>query len=423
VGRSGDLPRDLRSFQGADDTGCGVLHIDMDAFYASVELRDRPELVERPVIVAGGGNRGVVLSANYLARGYGVRAAMPAAHAQRLCPRAVFLPPTFAAYAEVSRGVLAIFREMTPLVEPLSLDEAFLDVSGALLRLRTTPALVGEQIRRKVAAEHRITCSVGVASTKFVAKLASGMAKPDGLLVIPADRVLEFLHPLPVSALWGVGKRTAERLAGLGLTTVADIAATPLAQLRRSLGNATAEHLATLASGADPRAVVPDVAEKSIGAEETFEVDQRDPAVLHRELLRLSERTAAGLRSKGLWARTISIKVRYTDFTTITRSRTLPVATDVTQEIFRTACQLFDEHAEPRAIRLIGVRVEQLGTAADGGEQLLLDAAEHGWRDADQAADQARSKFGHAAVRPASLLGRRPDRAGVTEPKPDQARQ
>jgi DNA polymerase-4 len=412
MGRSGELPRGLvdrfKAKDGTwpDDTGCAVLHVDMDAFYASVEIRERPELADKPVVVGGTGGRGVVSSANYLARTYGVRSAMPTAFARRLCPNAVFLPPTFALYTEASAGVMAIFREVTPLVEPLSLDEAFLDVAGALRRLRMTPGEIGEQIRSRVAADWGITCSVGVSSTKFVAKLASGLAKPDGMLVVPHSSILDFLHPLPVSALWGVGKKTAERLTGIGLNRVSDVAAMPLPRLRKAIGVAAAEHLHALAHGHDNRAVVPESVDKSIGAEETFEVDQVDRAVLKQELLRLSERTAASLRRRGLCGRTVSIKVRFGDFTTITRSRTLPVATDVTQEIFRMACRLLDEQTPPGAVRLIGVRVEQLEEGSAGGQQLLLDAPERGWRDADQAADQARAKFGGAAVRPASLLGR-----------------
>jgi DNA polymerase IV len=387
-----------------DDTGCPILHVDMDAFYASVEIRDRPELRDRPVVVGGIGPRGVVCSANYPARTFGVRSAMPTVSARRLCPQAVFLPPDFTVYREVSQGVLGIFRDLTPLVEPLSLDEAFLDVAGALRRTRMTPAQLGAQLRARVEREHRIACSVGVAATKFLAKLASGMAKPDGMLVVPAVDSLAFLHPLPVSALWGVGERTAAHLARLGLATVADIAATPLPRLRKVLGVAAAEHLHALANGHDGRAVVPDSPDKSVGAEETFDVDHHDRDLLRRELLRLAERTAGALRSRGLRGRTVSIKVRFADFTTITRSRTLPVATDVTQEVYRTACRLLTEQVPAGAVRLIGVRMEQLTNAEGGGEQLTLDAPERGWRDADLAADQARSRFGTAAVRPASLI-------------------
>jgi DNA polymerase-4 len=423
MGRSGNLPRGLVDRYLAteqtwpDDDGCPILHVDMDAFYASVEIRDRPELGDRPVVVGGIGGRGVVCSANYPARRFGVRSAMPTSRARRLCPQAVFLPPRFDAYREVSAGVMAIFRDISPLVEPLSLDEAFLDIGGALRRMRMSPAQIGQEIRRRVSAEHGITCSVGVASTKFIAKLSSGLCKPDGMLVVPRAESLEFLHPLPVSALWGVGQRTAEQLARVGLERIADIARMPLPRLRKVVGVAVAEHLHALASGHDARAVEPDSIDKSIGAEETFDVDHHDRELLRRELLRLSERTATSLRGRGVRGRTVSIKVRFADFTTITRSRTLPVATDVTNEVYRTACRLLDEQVPAGAVRLIGVRVEQLVDGGDTGEQLTLDAPEHGWRDADRAADLARSRFGGAAIRPASLLGARPSHSDPS-PRP-----
>jgi DNA polymerase IV len=241
----------------------------MDAFYASVEVRDRPGLAGMPVIVGGTSGRSVVLSATYEARAFGVRSAMPMARATRLCPQAAVIPPRHAEYAAVSREVMQVFRAVTPQVEPLSLDEAFLDVSGAVRRLGR-PARIGELIRDQVRGQQRITCSVGVASCKFVAKLASAACKPDGLLVVPADRVLDFLHPLPVAALWGVGEKTGRALARLGLHTVADISAAPLATLEQGLGRAAAAHLSALAAGRDERRVVPGAQEKSIGAEETF---------------------------------------------------------------------------------------------------------------------------------------------------------
>lgn len=425
MGRSANLPRGLRDRFRArdgvwpDDTGCPMLHVDMDAFYASVEIRERPELATVPVVVGGVGNRGVVCSANYLARTFGVRSAMPTAHARRLAPHAVYLPPQFHLYTEVSRGVMAIFRDITPLVEPLSLDEAFLDVGGALRRLGLTPGGVGELIRSRVSSQHGITCSVGVGPTKFLAKLASGMCKPDGMMVVPRSSVTDFLHPLPVSALWGVGAKTAERLEQLGLDTIADVAATPLPRLRRMIGVALAEHLHALSQGHDDRKVVPEHREKSVGAEETFETDHYDRAVLRRELLRLADRTAGSLRAKGLHGRTVSIKVRFSDFTTITRSRTLRVPTNVTQEVYRTAVELLETQVPPGAVRLIGVRVEQLVEDASGGEQLMFDAPERGWREAETAADMARSRFGNMAVRPASLLSAAPERSGEFEPKPE----
>ncbi|SFB46661.1 DNA polymerase-4 [Amycolatopsis marina] len=411
MGRNAGLPGEFARFRvdeaaqrhtWPDDSGCGFLHVDMDAFFAAVELRTRPELVDKPVVVAGSGPRSVVLSANYLARRYGVHSAMPVGAARRLCPHAVYLPPTSGLYAEVSDGVMAIFRELTPLVEPLSLDEAFLDVSGALRRLGATSAELGAQIRARVVREHGIACSVGVAGVKFVAKLASGMAKPDGMLVVPRAEVLDFLHPLPVSALWGVGKRTEEQLHHLGLDTVGAVAAAPPDRLRRSLG-AVGEHLYALANGRDDRGVVPEAPDKSLGAERTFDVDLHDRILLGRELLRLSERVAAALRRRGLRGRTVSIKVRFADFRTITRARTLASATDVAREIHATAAALLAEHAPNGALRLIGVRVEGLDDAA-APEQLSFDSPEPRWRDAEVAADVARSKFGTGAVRPASLL-------------------
>jgi DNA polymerase-4 len=248
----------------------------MDAFYASVEIRDRPELAGQPVIVGATGGRGVVLSASYQARAFGVRSAMPVLRAKRLCPQAVFVPPRHRAYAVTSKEVMAIFGAVTPEVEPLALDEAFLDVSGALRRLGP-PAGIAALIRAQVEQQQGITCSVGVAPCKFVAKIASARCKPDGLLVVPREGVLDFLHPLPVAALWGVGERTSEVLARLGLRTVADIAHTPLASLQHDLGVAQGSHLAALAWGRDERRVTPHVAEKSIGAEETFAADIEDP--------------------------------------------------------------------------------------------------------------------------------------------------
>jgi len=386
-----------------DDAGCPILHIDMDAFYASVELIDRPELRGMPVIV-GGGSRSVVLSATYEARALGVHSAMPMSRARRLCPQATVIEPTHGRYSLVSAGVMEIFRSVTPLVEPLSLDEAFLDVSGAMRRLGS-PAQIGALIRDRVADEQRITCSVGVASTKFVAKLASTRAKPDGMLVVPAAGVVAFLHPLPVASLWGVGEKTEKELVRLGLHTVGDIANTPRETLVRALGQASGAHLHALSWGRDERSVVAHEPDKSIGAEETFARDVDDPDVVRRELLRLCERTAARLRDGGMVGRTVSIKVRFADFTTITRSRTLRDPTDVAAEVFATARALFDALGLDRArLRLIGVRVEGLAEAQTAPRQMLLGDRVHGRREAEQAADRAAARFGSGAVRPASLV-------------------
>jgi DNA polymerase-4 len=387
-----------------DDTGATVLHVDMDAFYASVELRRRTELKGLPVIVGGSGSRGVVLAATYEARAYGVHSAMPMMRARRLCPQAVVLPPDFSTYQDVSRGVMEIFRSITPLVEPLSLDEAFLDVTGALRRLGS-PAQIGAWIKARIADEQSITCSVGVATTKFVAKLASARCKPDGLLVVPADGVVEFLHPLPVGALWGVGERTEEQLHRLGLRTVGDLAHVPVSTLTRALGQAVGSHLAALAWGRDERKVVPSEPDKSIGAEETFPRDVDDPAVVRRELLRLSERTAARLREQGYVGRTVSIKVRFADFSTLTRARTLRESTDVGKEVYAAATALYDALGLQRArIRLVGVRVEGLVPASRSVRQLELGARDSGWREAEQAVDRAARRFGPGAVRPAALV-------------------
>ena len=395
-----------------DDTGCPILHVDMDAFYASVELLSRPELRGKPVIVGGGGGRGVVLSATYEARAKGVASAMPMVRAKRLCPEAVVVAPTFGRYAEASAGVMEVFRSVTPLVEPLSLDEAFLDVRGAAKRLGS-PRLVGEWIRATVQDEQGITCSVGVASTKFVAKLASAHCKPDGLLVVPADRVVEFLHPLPVAALWGVGDKTETVLRNLGLHTVGDLAGTPVKTLQRALGPAVGSHLFALAWGRDERLVTPLEPEKSIGAEETFSVDVDDPSIVRRELLRLSERTAGRLRAAGQVGRTVSIKIRFADFTTITRSKTLPEGTDVGRVVYATALALYEALGLERArLRLVGVRVEQIGDAAAQPHQLLLGERDNGWREAELAADRAARRFGAGAVRPAALV----DPQGLPEP-------
>ncbi len=388
-----------------DDAGCRILHIDMDAFYASVEIRDRPEIADRPVIVAHTAGRGVVLSANYVARRFGVRSAMPASRAQRLCPKAIFIPPRHQEYWAVSKEVMAIFQAVTPEVEPLSLDEAFLDVSGAIRRLGS-PAEIGKLIRRQVAEQLDITCSVGVAPSKFVAKLASVQCKPDGLLVVPVAGVLGFLHPLPVSALWGVGERTGAALAKLGLRTVGDLANAPVSTLEHELGKATAAHLSALAWGRDDRRVVPETQDKSIGAEETFATDIGDPELIRRELLRLAGRTARGLRSSGSTAKTISIKLRKADFTTITRSRTLREPTDVAQRIYAVACELYAASglANGTLLRLVGVRAAGLAKAAGGGTQLRLDERPDTWRDAETAMDRIARRFGSGAVTPGSLL-------------------
>lgn len=387
-----------------DDSGCPILHVDMDAFYASVSLLEHPELIGTPVIVGGTSTRSVVLSATYEARASGVASAMPMSRALRLCPTATVLTPEHERYAAVSKAVFATFSSITPLVEGLSLDEAFLDISGAR-RLLGSPVEIAELIRARVLDEQGITCSVGIAPTKFVAKLASGLAKPDGVLVVPAGDVVPFLHQLPVGALWGVGEKTEEALTRLGLRTVADIAHTPRPTLQRALGDVAGAHLHDLSWGRDQRRVEPAREEKSVGADETFPYDVDDPAYIRRELLRLSDRVAGRMRAAGLSGRTVTLKVRFADFTTITRARTLPEPTDVSRQIYTTVLELYQALGLQRArIRLVGVRLSSVMDAQGAPIQGLLDEPEFGWRDADRAVDRAQARFGKGAVTSAALL-------------------
>lgn len=379
-----------------------ILHVDMDAFFVSVELLERPELVGKPVAAAHDTARSVVSSASYEARRFGVRSAMPVARAKQLCPQLVLLPPTFEKYRAASKEVMAIFEEFTPLVEPLSIDEAFLDVAGSL-KLFGPPHEIARALRERVRERTGLPCSVGLAGTKFVAKLASQRAKPDGVLEIPPARTLEFLHPLPIEAMWGVGRATAAALQGRAIRTVGDIAREPLESLRRIVGKASAERLHELSNGRDARSVETGREMKSVGHEETFAEDVTDAAQLHRELLRLSARTGERLRAKGLEARTVAIKVRWDTFETVTRSRTLAEATGATHRIYRTALELFESLSTAmRPVRLIGVRAEQI--APEGSDPAALWSDDQGWRAVDDAADQVRGRFGDAGVMPATLL-------------------
>lgn len=397
---------------GDDDSGCPILHVDMDAFFASVELIRRPELRGRPVIV-GGSQRAVVLAATYEARAFGVHSAMPMARARRLCPQAVVLPPDHHRYREISAGVMGVLAEATDLVEPVSIDEAFLDVSGAARRLGP-PAEIARWIRAEVARRFAITCSVGVADSMFVAKIASGAAKPDGMLVVPHARTVEFLHALPVSALWGVGERTREVLARWGITTVAQLAASDLAEVQRAVGAAAGAHLHDLAWGRDPRRVTPSHAEKSIGAETTFVEDTADRTFLERQLLALADRTAGQLRARDLAARTVAIKVRTSDFRTVTRSRTVASPIDSALEIHDVARDLFrGVDLGGLEVRLVGVRAEGLVRAAPR-QPTLEDAVtgrDESRRRVDAVVDEVRAQFGAGAIRPAGTIGGRAGRA------------
>ena len=380
-----------------------ILHVDMDAFFASVEERDNPTLKGKAVVV-GTGVRGVVSAANYEARKFGIHAAMPVGRAKRLAPHAIFVPPNMSRYSEVSSHIMEIFRSVTPLVEPLSLDEAFLDVTGAK-RLLGDGREIAKQIRAKVEASEGITCSVGIATTKFIAKLASGRCKPNGMLEIAEDRVLEFLHPLPVNAIWGVGPKTNEELQKLGLRTVADIANTPRQTLIRALGEAAGASLYELSWGRDYRDVEPEEVDKSISAAETFDSDTEDQEIVLRELLRLTEKATYRMREKDFSARTISIKVRFADFKTISRSKTVPLAISATHEVFEVVKALFLGLKLDRArIRLVGVSLDGLEDGIDASEQLVLGERENGWRQATAAMDKASARFGQGSVRPARLF-------------------
>ncbi len=387
-----------------DDSESNILHVDMDAFFASVELRDRPELKGLPVVVGHSGGRGVVTSATYEARKFGIHAAMSMTEATRRCPKAIFIEPNHEKYSEVSEKLQEIYLSFTPLVEPLSVDEAFLDVSGSR-KLLGTPIEIGKKLREKVFQEENITCSVGIAPTKFIAKLASTRAKPDGLIVVSPKEVIDFLHPLPVGALWGVGGKTEEVLKRLGLFKVSDIANLSLKTLKRALGDGIAEHLYELSWGKDERSVETNEPEKSVGNEETFSKDLDQAEDILREVLRLSEKVAARLRQAGLMGRTITLKVRFSNFSTITRSKTLLDPTDVAKEIYEVAKSLFEGlKLDQVRVRLVGVRIEKLVEEDQANRQLFLGENEKGWREIDKASDKANARFGDEAIKPARLL-------------------
>lgn len=385
-----------------DDSTVTILHADLDAFFASVELLEHPELRGKPVIVGHPSARSVVTAATYEARAYGVNSAMPMAVALRRCPQAIVLEPHFDRYQHYSAIFMSILEDLTPAVEKLGIDEAFLDVSGAR-RVIGSPMQVARLLRARVLSETGLVCSVGAASTKFVAKLASGRAKPDGLLVVPRDQTIAFLHPQPISALWGVGGKTEEVLRSRGFLTVADLANASPERLERVLGKAAARRLHDLAWGLDPRDVQERPPEKSIGHEVTFETDITDERVLHRELLRLATLVAVRLRRAGLLARTVALKLRFDDFTTITRSRTIAEPTDLGRRIYEDVRELYDALGRDDPVRLIGVRAEQLVDASTATLGLWDESG--GWREAEDAMDAASERFGRGTLQPARLLG------------------
>jgi DNA polymerase IV len=427
-----------------------ILHVDMDAFFASVEVLDDPSLAGLPVIVGGSGPRGVVAACTYEARMFGVHSAMPSSVARRLCPSAVFVDGRYHRYAEESAKLHAIFHAVTPLVEGISLDEAFLDVTGSRQLLGDGPAIAAS-IRAQVEAELHLSCSVGVGRSKLMAKLASKAAKPmagrsgitagPGVVVVSPDRELEFLHPLPVRALWGVGPVTGRRLESLGILTVGDIAALPPRALERTVGAAAGSHLAELARGHDPRPVVPEQEAKSIGHEETFPADLWDREELGRHLLRMVDASATNLRGAGLSARTVNIKIRFSDFTMITRSHSMVSPLDASPAIGAVATALLDSVDLDQGVRLLGVSLAGFG-ATETGLQLSLDLdgvdgatgdggsqpggtgpddprahdrlarahddaerIQQSWGTVTAAVDAIRARFGGASVGPASLVG------------------
>ena len=361
-----------------------ILHVDMDAFYVSVELRRRPELRGRPVVVGGAGPRGVVAAASYEARRYGVFSAMPSSTARRMCPDAVFLPGDHDLYATVSTQVHEVFRSVTPMVEPLALDEAFLDVSGAL-RLLGSGVEIAQQIRRSIASELDLQCSVGVAPNKFIAKLASKAAKPiagpqgvrpgPGVVEVRPGEELSFLHPLPVKALWGVGPATLERLERLGIRTVADLAAIDVGALTASIGKAHGRHLHQLSLGIDDRPVEVERQMKSIGHEETFASDRHTIDELQRELVRLADGVAGRLRSHGTGARTFALKIRFAGFSTITRSTTLPSPIHTAHGIIRAVTPLLQTIDPTPGVRLLGVSASNFGESAEDRKSTRLNSS------------------------------------------------
>ncbi|MGG7508043.1 DNA polymerase IV [Plantibacter sp. YIM 135249] len=397
----------------ADDSATHIMHVDMDAFFVSVELLQRPDLRGQPIIVGHREGRSVVTSASYEARRYGVRAAMPVSQALRLCPGAYVLEPHHGQYRKYSDLVMQVFESVTPLVEPLSIDEAFLDISGAI-KLMGRPMEIARIVKERVFQATGLPCSVGIAATKYVAKLASGLSKPDGLLVVPAADTVSFLQPLPVGALWGVGGKTEEALVGRGIRTVGDVSTTPLSVLQRAVGEATGRKLLELASGLDPREVTTVRREKSVSHEVTFDTDIADPALVRREILNLSHLVAVRLRRGGFAGRTVGIRVRYEDFSVVSRSRTLGEPTNVGRRLYEEAVSLFDAlDRKGQLVRLVGVKVEQLIDDADA-VSALWDPDEE-WRDAEATIDRVSNRFGDHAIAPASLLGK-PRRRGLGRP-------
>jgi len=386
-----------------------ILHIDMDAFYASVEQRDHPACYGRPVIVGadpqGGRGRGVVSAASYEARAFGIHSAMPISQAFRLCPEGVFLPVRMSRYQAVSAQIFHIFGRYTNLVEPLSLDEAFLDVTGSL-RLFGSAEIIGRRIQAEIRAETGLGASVGIAANKFVAKVASDLRKPNGFVVVPPGQEADFLQALPIERLWGVGPKTAGRLRRMGCVTIGEVAARPQGELAAALGQLGA-HLWELAQGIDTREVIPEEPAQSVGAETTFAKDTADPVRIRQTLLALSERVARRLRVDAIQAGALTLKLRDETFRTQTRSVSLSEPTDQPQDLYRTALMLLKRFpSSGRKVRLLGMTALRLSDLRGTGQQLSLELnpVSAKQRRLTEAVDRIHARFGKGAIRPASLL-------------------
>ena len=382
-----------------------IIHLDMDAFYAAVEVLDNPDLQGKPVIVGGSKERGVVSSASYEARTFGVHSAQPVATAMRLCPQGIFRPVRMWRYKEISRQIFEIFKLFSPLVEPLSLDEAFVDVTGST-RLFGPPEEIAKKIKQQVVAETGLTASAGVAPTKFIAKIASDIQKPDGLTIVPEGKVKEFLGPLPIEKLWGVGERTRKTLAHLGVETIGDLGSVPLELLERKLGK-HGLHLSLLAKGVDEREVETERQVKSIGHEETYREDILDMAVARRVLLSLATKVAKRLRGHGFVGKTVTLKVKYHDFVQITRSVTLQEPTDDGREIFQSCCDLLSKtEVSKRAVRLVGISLSQLDLADKEKQLALIEQRREApkRKRLNRALDTISDKYGDEAIVPGTLL-------------------
>jgi DNA polymerase-4 len=386
-------------------TGATILHADLDSFYASVEQRDDPRLRNRPVIVGGG----IVLAASYEAKRRGVSTPMAEHMARRLCPDVVVVPPRFEAYTEASKAVFDVFHDVTPLVEGLSIDEAFLDVGG-LWRIAGTPAAIAARLRAEVLRRVGLPITVGVARTKFLAKVASGVAKPDGLLVVEPDRELEFLHPLPVGRLWGVGPVTERKLHDRGIRTVGEVAVLGEGHLVAMLGVGSGRHLHALAHNRDPRPVVTGKRRGSIGSQQALGRGRKSPETIEALLLGIVDRVTRRMRNAGRVGRTVTVRMRFDDFTRATRARSLPHPTAATEPIRDVALAVLRDAADMiqrRGLTLIGLSVGNLVSVDEGSEQLLLPFGRKDRSGLDDAVDRMRERFGHAVVTRASLLGRR----------------